>query len=88
MLGRPVHADRHHVASDLPLELVRCTVRDDLTMVDDGDPVAERVGLFQVVRGEEDGHALVAQPAYLVPHVRPALRVQAGGRLVEEDHLR
>ena len=61
---------------------------DDLAVVDDRDPVAERVGLVEVVRGEEDGHALVAQPADLVPHVRAALRVEAGGRLVEEDDLR
>ena len=61
---------------------------DDLAAVHDGDPVAERVRLLQVVRGEEHRHALVAQPAHLVPHVRAGLRVQAGGRLVQEDDLR
>ena len=81
-------ADEHHVAGDLPLELGRRALGDDLAVVHDGDPVAERVGLVQVVRGDEDGHALAAQPADLVPHVRAALRVEAGGRLVEEDDLR
>ena len=84
----PASADGHHVAGDLPLELGRRALGDDLAVVDDGDPVAERVGLVEVVGGEEDGHALVAQPAHLVPHVGAALRVEAGGRLVEEDDLR
>ena len=30
----------------------------------------------------------LAQPAHLVPHPGPARRVQAGGRLVQEHHLR
>ena len=77
-----------HVAGDLALELVRRALGDDLAVVHDRDPVAERVGLVEVVRGEEDGHALGAQPADLVPHVGPALRVEAGGRLVQEDDLR
>ena len=58
------------------------------TVVDDRDPVAQRVGLVEVVGREEHGHALGAQPAHLVPHVGAALRVQAGGRLVQEQDLR
>lgn len=57
-------------------------------MIHDRDAVAEGVGLVQVVGGDEDRHAVRAQPADLVPHVRPTLRVQAGGRLVQEDDLR
>src|SRR5438477_8654657 len=86
--GGPVEADRDHVAGHLPLERVGGTLGDELPVVDDRHPVAERVGLLQVVRGEEDGHAFGAQPAYLVPQVRTALRVEPGGGLVEEDDLR
>ena len=70
------------------LSAVGRALGDDLAVVHDRDPVAERVGLFEVVGGDEDGHALGAQPADLVPHVGPALRVEAGGRLVEEDDAR
>ena len=43
-----------------------------------------RVGLVEVVRGEEDGGAApVAQVGDVGPEVRAGLRVQPGGRLVE-----
>src|SRR5256714_1638808 len=85
---RTVDAHGHHVAGHLALEVVGRALGDDLAVIHDGDPVAQRVGLFEVVRGDEDRHALAAQPPYLVPPVRAALRVEAGGRLVEEDDLR
>ena len=87
LTARHRQADPDDVAGDLAFELGRRARGDDLAVVHDGDAVAERVRLVQVVRGDEDGHALGAQPAHLVPHVRAALRVEAGGRLVEEDHL-
>ena len=34
---------------------------DDATVVDDADPAGERVGLFEVLRREEDRHAEVAR---------------------------
>ena len=61
---------------------------DDLAVVDDADPVGELVGLLEVLRGEEDRHAeLLVEPAHLVPHARPAHRVEPGGRLVEEQDV-
>ena len=56
--------------------------------VQDRDAVRELVGLFQVLGGEQDGRAGRGQLADDVPHRAPAARVKAGGRLVEEDHLR
>ena len=47
-------------------------------MIDDRDPVAELVGLVQVVRGEKDGGPAVPQQPELFPQVRPVLRVEAG----------
>jgi hypothetical protein len=38
------------------------------------------------VRGEDDGHPAVPELAHPVPHEQPGLRVEAGARLVEEDH--
>src|SRR3954449_2580655 len=81
--GGPVQRDRHHVTGDLALEVARRALRDDQAVVHDRDPVAEGVGLFEVVRGDEHRHPFGAQPAHLVPHVGAALRVETGGRLVE-----
>jgi hypothetical protein len=57
-------------------------------VVDHPDAVAELVGLVQVVRGEHDRGAAGGQVADHLPHLLPARRVQTGGRLVEEQHVR
>ena len=60
-----------------------------MAVVDDPDPVGERVGLLQVLGGEEDGDALLGgEPRHLVPERGAALDVEAGGRLVEEEDAR
>ena len=43
------------------------------------------VRLLHVVRGEQDGLTVVVQLAEDLPHRDPALRIEAGGRLVEEE---
>ncbi len=60
---------------------------EDLAVVDDGDAVAEFVGLFHVVRGEDDGDALLPEGADGLPHGDAALRIETGGGLVEEEDL-
>ncbi len=47
-------------ATDLGLELLGGARGHDLAVVDDPEVVGELVGLFEVLGGEEDGHALVA----------------------------
>src|SRR6185437_8310924 len=71
-----------------PLELVGGALGDDAAVVEHRDAVGEIIGLIQVLGGEEDGDAVGDQPADRLPHVAAAARVQAGGRLVEEQHLR
>ena len=61
---------------------------EDRAVVDDRDPVAELVGLLHVVRGEEDRLPVVVQLAEDLPQGDAALRVEAGGRLVEEQDRR
>ena len=73
--------------ADLGLQRRRRALGDQLPVVDDPDAVGELIGLLEVLRGEEDGRALVAQPAHLVPQRHARRRVQARGRLVEEEHL-
>ena len=73
-------------AADLGLQLGRRALGDDLAVVDDPDPVGERVGLLQVLGGEEDGHPVLGgEPRDLVPERGAALDVEAGGGLVEEE---
>ena len=75
--GRPaIDLDRR--APDLGLQRLRRALGDDLAVVDDPDAVGEHVGLLEVLRGEEDGHAVLArEPRDLVPQVGAALRIEA-----------
>ena len=97
--AQPVDRRRHlvdrgdleddQVAGDLRLEVVGGVGGDDLAAVDDDDAVAQRVGLVEVVGGEEHRRpALAAQLGDVPPQVGPRLRVEAGGGLVEEDEGR
>ena len=79
-------ADHDRVAGHLALQRARGALGHDLAVVDDHEAIAQRVRLFQVVGGEEHRGAAVAQPADVIPQVRPALRVEPGRRLVEEQH--
>ena len=75
--------------SQVALQLVGRALDDDAAAVDDREPRGEPVGLLQVVRREQDRHQLLARQALdLVPHLRARLGVEAGRRLVEEQHLR
>src|SRR5436190_390170 len=72
--------------TDLGLELVGGAFGDDVAVVDDPDAVGEHVRFLEVLRGQEDGHLVVAcKTSNLVPESRPALDVQPGRRLVEEE---
>ena len=54
------------------------------TAGDDRDAIAQRFGFVHRVRGEQNGHAAVAQLAHEVPRGRAGVRVHARGGLVEE----
>ena len=55
------------------LQLRRRALGDDVAVVDDPDAVGERVGLLEVLRGQEDGHAVLAARA-----ARPPPRARSG----------
>jgi hypothetical protein len=82
--------ERQHDAGapGLVLELGRRAGRDHPTAVDHDDLVGERVGLLEVLRGEQQRGAAADQLAQHLPELGPAPRVEPGGRLVEEQHRR
>jgi hypothetical protein len=76
-------------APDLGLQVGGRAFGDDAPEVDDPHPVGKRVGLLQVLGGEKDRDAVVSGEAGdLVPQGRPALDVEPGRRLVEEQQPR
>ena len=68
-------------------QLRRRALGDDPALVHDHQPVAELLGLVHVVGGEHQRHALLLEPEQPVPEQVPGLRVEAGGRLVEQQQL-
>ena len=61
---------------------------DGSAVVEHDDVVGEAVGLFEVLRGEDDRGPVAHELAQHVPQVVAAARVEPGGRLVEEQHRR
>jgi hypothetical protein len=57
--------------------------------MDDSHAIGQGVSLLQVLRREEDGHAIAAgESRDLGPERRPALYVEPGRRLVEKQDSR
>jgi hypothetical protein len=59
----------------------------DAAPVDHGDPVGQRLGLAEVVRRQHDAGLLPGQVPHHLPEAAPGLRIESGGRLVEEQQL-
>jgi hypothetical protein len=73
----------------LRLEDVRGGGGDETSLAEDADAVAELVGLFQVLGGQQDGHAVGdGQCADLVPQAAAADRVESGGGFVQKEDVR
>jgi hypothetical protein len=62
--------------------------RDHLAGLEHRDAVAQRLGLFQVVRGQQHRVALAVQARDELPQGLAQLHVHAGGGLVQHDHRR
>jgi hypothetical protein len=76
------------VRSNRRLQLAARALGDDAAMVDDGEPLREPVRLIEVLRREEHCRTSSRDAAHEVPHLRPAARIEARRRLVEEEDLR
>ena len=69
-------------------ELARAPLGDDLRLVHDHEAVAQLLGLVHVVGRQDQRHALLLEPVQAVPEQVPRLRVEARGRLVEQQQVR
>ena len=65
-------------------QFARRALRDDFAVVHDGDAIAEALGFFDIVRGHDNGFFFAAQLFDDVVNFAAHLRIEAGGRLVEE----
>ena len=71
------------------LELVGRLEAEQLAVVEDPDAVREGLGLGEVVRAEQDGRVVLgAHLADELLHLLLRARVEAGGRLVEQEQDR
>ena len=68
-------------------QLARAAGRDHPAAVDDDHLVGQPLRLVHEVRAQHHGHAVPAQVADQVPGRVARLRVDTGGRLVQEDQL-
>ncbi len=86
---RVAELDGHELAAQVRLQLLGRALDDDLAAAHDRDALCEPVGLLEVVRREQDREALLLREALdLGPQRDARLRVEPGGRLVEEEHAR
>ena len=67
--------------------LIDRAVGEQLAVGDIGKPVAT-FGLVHVMRGDEKGQALRGEVLNLLPEVAPRLRIDARGRLIEQQQFR
>jgi hypothetical protein len=57
-------------------------------VIDDGDPVGQLIGFLEVLGGQQERRPPAPQLAHDGPDLVAAARIQARGRLVEEQHPR
>ena len=77
----------HSAPPEALAELLGAALGDDAALAQDRHAVGEVLGLVHVVGGEEDRLAERLEALDHVPGVAPGGRVEAGGRLVEEDQV-
>ncbi len=84
---RPVGTHLEEDAVDQPLQAMRSVDGEQAALVQQAHPRGP-LGLVQVGGRDHDGHALLEELVEDAPEVAPRHRVDAVGRLVEEEHSR
>src|ERR1700694_5088903 len=86
--GVPAKAEaQEEAAGNGSLQLLRGSQSDDAAMINDGEALTQRVGLFHVVNGQQNRFAALVVFADDFPQEQTGLRVQASTRLVQEKDL-
>ena len=60
----------------------------DLAAVDDRDLIAELLGFFQIVGGQDDRYTQLVQTGDVLPELAAQLDVDAGGGLIQDQNRR
>ncbi len=82
-------AEFNHVMAAQPRNQFRgSTGGDNLSVVNDGEAIAQTFGLFHIVRGQQHGAAAFLKSANNVPKLAAALGIESGGGLVQKQDLR
>ncbi len=68
-------------------QLIRFAFGDQLPAIEDNHTVADLFGLAQDMGAEQNG-VIVRQSAHVLAHLDHLLRIDANGRLVEDNHRR
>jgi hypothetical protein len=82
----PLHGQQTSFA-ELGLEFTDGSLRQDLSVVDNGQPVAKFLGFFQVVGGVQNRASAGDDVPHHVEDVPPRLGIDSHGRLVQQDQL-
>src|SRR3712207_3515803 len=84
-----LQVDLFHVPGLVPrLELSVRALGGDLTTVYERDLLTQRLGLLQIVRGEQDSEPFAVELPYVAPQPVAELHVDPSRRLVEEQYFR
>ena len=86
--GNARRAEPHGEAREAREQVLGGVERDDPAGLHHRDAPAQRLGLLQVMRGQDDRVTVGVELADEGPQVLPQLDVDARGRLVEHDHRR
>ena len=65
-----------------------CAFGDQLAVINDGQPIAKALGLVHVMGCKQYCAAISLKGANDIPELTPALRIEAGRRLVEKKNSR
>src|SRR5262249_34514191 len=80
--------DLEPVPADSLLQLLRGALGDHDTVVDDGDPVGETIGLLEVLGGQQNGRPARDECLDRGPEAEPSPDVEPRRGLVEEQDRR
>jgi hypothetical protein len=83
-----VGLEAQHVARGRLQQFAGAVQRDHAALLEHRDAVAQRLGFFQVVGGQQHGAALLVELGDELPQRLAQLDVDTGGGLVEHDHRR